>query len=609
MAANAKYTITSDPHYHLESSIKSFGIDHLVQKDLRSFYTNLSSFSYINTGLLPVFGSGLLSLRGAGGHYQVAYQHAPNKYLVNWGAYEGDANAKAYLLAQPYRIVIIDIVDKSIYGARHFYSPYPITHMEAQLYHANLPNLNCKGYTNNVGVGWICLYHNTLSSNIEDFSELVRIGLERTSGVEPYNDQNMSSTDGIRFYKEYYNHDSNYEFLWDPSLWQQKTELEGISWTLNPDLWVPIKVISMDNQSHHYRDGIDFTFRHAILGNYKAYYYDDNVPKLVNIIAREDLQLSSSTIYNIFTKAHNNTISYDPSTEPTPVNQVNQTTLFNKEEDQELDDESFICESCEDVCPEEERIFTVDGYTVCSECSSDIYFVEHLGDYFYHSDSLIFDETSSQYYAVDYLKQNIHYFSCNACGTHHFDTSSIFAYSHTEFYIYPFLDSHAYFTLQNLNTKINISSSLPHYWKSNKDNQYYCINCIESQNSQSSFVIESHNCVSCGTFIPHSPNKFDYISSTDLFLQKPIANVVINPFVIDEYNNLDLYDKYSFYHHYLGDSWYDYCPSCRTTAIRNLYNSQISNYLPHIFDSNSFELDFISNFSQIFKDHFESTFL
>ena len=606
MAANAKYTITSDPNYHLQSVVHSFGIDHTTEKDLKSFYKNVSSYSYIDTGLLPVFGSGLLSLRGAGGHYQIAYQHAPNKYLVNWGAYEGDANAKAYFLAQPYRIVIIDIVDKSIYGARHFYSPYPITHMDAQLYHANLPNLNCKGYTNNVGVGWICLYHNTSSSNIEDFSELVRIGLERTSGVEPYNDQNMSLTDGVRFYKDYYNEDPNYQFLWNPQLWQSKTEEEGIAWTLNPELWAPILVSSMDDQSCHYYNGIPFTLHHALFGNYKAYYYDDNVPKLVNIIAREDLHLSSSTVYNIFTKAHNNTDSYDSSTEPIVTEQMTLYSFNHKDIDNDEDEDEdnyFICDSCEDSHSVDEAIHTLDGYIVCSNCTSDIYFVAHQGDYYFSSDDLIFDQQTENYYNIEYLKENIHYFTCNECKTIDFDHNSIFGYSPEETYIYPFLGSHAFFSLENMGSVIHISSTSPNYWKSKVDQMYYCANCIEHQNSLSSFVIENHRCSSCDCYIPNLPNDLNSIIYPGIFIQETPKNLVISPDSVSSYKDLDLYDKYSFYYHHFQDDWFNYCPRCRPSLIKKFYESQIPSFVSKIIEDSFSEIDYLLEFSSLFLSY------
>lgn len=576
MAANAKYTILSDPNYHLQSVVSSYGIDHTTEKDLRSFYTNVSQLSYIDTGLLPVFGSGMLSLRGAGGHYQVAYQHAPNKYLINWGAYESDPNAKSYLLAQPYRIVIIDIVDNSIYGARHFYSPYPISHIDAPLYHVNLPNLNCKGYTNGVGVGWICLYHKSESSNISDFSELLRIGLERTSGVEPYNDRNMAETDGIRFYREHYNNDENYAFLWNPKLWEEKTEQEGIAWTLDENLWAPIKVHSLDDQACHYPHGEEYTFAHAILGNYKAYYYDDNVPKLVNIISREDFQLSSSTIYTLFTKAHNSTSLYDSSTEPEKPPTFKTPSLFVQNNNEE-DDESFICDCCSDTYSLDEHISTADGYSVCNDCSSEIFYVDHLQEYFYHDNNLIFDTNTSSWYNLDFLKAGYHYYLCEDCGSFHFDQSTIFNPGDVSVYMYSFPNKDTEYSITKPVSLLSSSFSIPNYWQSSDTNDYYCSDCLEKSYTSDSSV-EINNCDECGCFIPNPPN-------TDAIFEEAIPVQNTNVFHTYSISNLASQNSNCLYEIYndprMKDKWFSHCPSCRVKVFNKFYEKDLEEFISH----------------------------
>ena len=116
---NVNYTfINNEGNFVFRSNVNSFGLDHVTDKDVTSFYTNFSSSSYFDTGLLPVDGTGLLSIRKAGNHTQIAYQHAPGKYYINWGSYEGDHEARKYYVAQPYRIVVADLLNGNIYGAR-----------------------------------------------------------------------------------------------------------------------------------------------------------------------------------------------------------------------------------------------------------------------------------------------------------------------------------------------------------------------------------------------------------------------------------------------------------------------------------------------------------
>lgn len=299
MPENVQYLFTNQDTPQgalvLRSIVNSYGIDHATDKDLYSFYIEFSKKAYTDTGLLPVNGTGLLSIRSALNHTQVAYQYAPGNYYINWGEVEGDPNAKKYYIAQPYRIVIIDFIDDNILGARTFYSPYPITHPKAQLYHVNLPNINCRGYRGN-GVGWICLYHNEDISTYP-FNERLIKALERCSGVEAYNNANMSETDGTRFYQEYRR---EYPFLYDPVKWEQKTAQEGYEWTLDENLWIPILVQNFDKQDRHDSNGIPLTFVDALFGNYKAYYHDDDIPKPVNAISRDDLELDYNKLFNNF---------------------------------------------------------------------------------------------------------------------------------------------------------------------------------------------------------------------------------------------------------------------------------------------------------------------
>ena len=102
---NIKYSIEqTDGSIVVRSTVKSFNLDHVVDKDITSYYRQISNQALFDTGLLPLNGTGVLSIRSAGRHTQIAFQHAPTMAYINWGKHEGDPTAKAYLLAQPYRI-------------------------------------------------------------------------------------------------------------------------------------------------------------------------------------------------------------------------------------------------------------------------------------------------------------------------------------------------------------------------------------------------------------------------------------------------------------------------------------------------------------------------
>ena len=306
MSSNINYSIIDkDGTIVMRQTAKSFNLDHVTDKDIVSFYRNFSSFAMFDTGLMPLSGTGVLSIRSAGNHIQITFQHEPQITLINWGASENDPQAKAYNVAQPYRIWIGDLIDGDMFGARMFYSPSPITSPDQPLYHLNLPNTNCQGYRGN-SVGWQCLYHNESWSNLPFNEKIVRFA-ERCSGVETYNDANMSETDGPRFYKER----KMPSYLWDPSKWQDKTETEGLTWVFNDENWIPILVKDQDHQDKHYDEGIPLTIQMAMLGDYQAYYTDLYRPKPINILSRSDLKLKSQKVIEWIAKSHNNSLLSD----------------------------------------------------------------------------------------------------------------------------------------------------------------------------------------------------------------------------------------------------------------------------------------------------------
>lgn len=409
---NYSLTRNNDGHYIVRSILKTSGIENITDKDVLSFYRSFSAFSHVDTGLLPLNGTGVLAIRSAGPHMQITIQHAPGIYYVNWGAYEGQSSAKTYAVAQPYRIVVGDFVNGNLLGARTFYSPYPITHPDMPLYHVNLPNINCKGYRGN-GVGWICLYLNQDWSHLP-FNEKVSMLIERCSGVETYNDANMSETDGPRFYAAHYRNASEHQHLWDPTSWEAKSMAEGHDWTLNPDLWIPIKVTSLDQQSAHDSNGVPLTLAVALLGNYQAYYTDKEIPKAYNIFAREDLVPRAELIGAYFKKSFaeapalyaykgvNNPIA---ATAQARENKSNIVVPIPQEQEEQEDEFSWSCHCCEEgKTDDDESTSDVNGNSICQTCIEDCYiYIESVGEFYYQSDSnLLYDENTSSWYHTEH---------------------------------------------------------------------------------------------------------------------------------------------------------------------------------------------------------------
>jgi hypothetical protein len=422
MSKNITYSIEqTESTIVARSTVKSFNLDHVTDKDLTSYYRQISNQALFDTGLLPLNGTGVLSIRSAGRHTQIAFQHTPALAYINWGATEGDRNAKAYLLAQPYRIWIADLLDGNLYGARMFYSPYPISHPDQPLYHINLPNTNCKGYRGN-GVGWQCLYHNEDWTNLS-FNDKVNKLIQRCSGIEAYNDANMSETDGPRFYRE----KGKPEYLTDPAAWQEKSQAEGFEWTLDEDLWIPVLVKDLDNQDKHYDDGQPLTLSMALLGNYNSYYNDTYHPKLVNAFARTDIDIPADQVFNVFVQAHNSA-----KTEPQKIDQFNaaalskvkiaetfvQPSLFDSSDD----DNTFICPGCEETYSEDSEEFFADpkGSNWCQSCFQEYWvYCENVDNYLHaENDDAVYLEAYSYYVDVNYATLE----QCNNCETDYWIT-------------------------------------------------------------------------------------------------------------------------------------------------------------------------------------------
>jgi hypothetical protein len=406
MAVNYSIVQSDEGAIAVQSVVRSFNLDHVTEKDITSFYTRFSQFSAWDTGLLPVDGTGTLSIRTAGEYTQFAYQHKPGLHHINWGKSEGAA-AAAYYLAQPYRIIICDMKDGNLLGARMFYSPYPITTPSQPLYHVNLPNINCKGYRGN-GVGWICLYQNEDWTELPLNERIVRF-IERCSGVETYNDANMSETDGTRFYQEH----NKPNYFWDPVQWEQKSSEEGFEWTLDDDLLIPVLVKSMDDQSKHVNGGVPLTFADALVGDYQAYYYDTEHTKPINAIIRPDKELNSHKVLSYFASSYNaasnqnhllnNTFqSSEDLKQKVGSLEFTSSPLTNAPAAHGSSESLKLCSCCEEEHGEDDISGDYYGNNVCSNCLDDHYvYIEAADSYFSNEDENIIyiDKYNSSYHA------------------------------------------------------------------------------------------------------------------------------------------------------------------------------------------------------------------
>jgi hypothetical protein len=428
--------ISDEGSFVVRSKTKSFNLEHIVDKDIVSFYGELSKYGIVDTGILPLCGTGVLAIRSAGNHTQITFQHAPQISYINWGAHEGDKNARTYLVAQPYRIWIGDTIDGNLFGVRMFYSPHPITSPNQELYHLNLPNTNCRGYRGN-GVGWQCLYHKDDWSNLPLNEKIIRFA-ERCSGVETFNDQNMSETDGPRFYASYYDHDPDYAYLWEPIKWQRKTQSEGLEWALDEKIWVPVLVEGLDKQERHFEGGKPLTLGMALVGDYQAYYHDTHRPKPINALTRSDLfsKVTPDLIASWIMRSHNSArVAYLPSNsmedsvkhrEDVVLDLSKKTKWLGKSapdvlggHDQDDDQEQVLvniqCPISGSPCSTLENDILVDSLNnaYCAPCyAENVVYCENSDSYLpMDSEYVYYHESASEYYDV----RSINFAVCPNC--------------------------------------------------------------------------------------------------------------------------------------------------------------------------------------------------
>lgn len=323
---------------------------------LPKFLENLSPYMPYDSGLIPCSGDGVIAIRKGFGFEQFVYQRKAGIYKVKWGYSERDAKATVHELAHPYRIIIADFQDGNLLGVRHFYSPYSIVSLNDPLYCVNLPNTNTTGY-NGTSVGWTCLYR---TGDTTKFTPAQRIlyAIEREGGLsEPYNDANMSSTDGPRFYKA----QGKPSYLYDKVEWEKKTKAEGYDWICSEDLLIPMLVAENTNATTYAKTGKPYTLARAIYEPYSAYYHDKTYTKPINKIFNEgwtstDALFWSSPVMRALNAGGTTASLGQKAAKPAPVAPkvlADSLNLF----DSKL---SF-------VIPNELALFTKEGY-ICSNC-------------------------------------------------------------------------------------------------------------------------------------------------------------------------------------------------------------------------------------------------
>ena len=219
-----------------------------------------------DSGLVLQEGSGLLSFKKTGAYTQIAYQVDKGNYMVRWGQHENDDEADLVSLAHPYKVFIADFHEDLLVGLRHFFVPEPIFSLKDPLYHAPFPNTNCRGYQG-TSVGWVCLYR-TGNTPLVSVQEKIQYAYERESALhEPYNNDNMSHTDGPRFYN-----DHGIGYYLTPNAWIQKTSEEGNgNWILDAEKLIVVKTSDPFSITHDEKGDV-YTLEKALNMPYMPYY-------------------------------------------------------------------------------------------------------------------------------------------------------------------------------------------------------------------------------------------------------------------------------------------------------------------------------------------------
>lgn len=233
-----------------------------------------------NSELLP---PGVRLLRTNGEHTQVLVECPPAINRICWSRSEGEGHAgkfAVYLVAQPYRIIHAHYRETQMIGARMFYRPRPLYSFDDELYHVNLPNINCEGY-HNTGVGWVCFYGDGSTVNMNWSQRIARL-IERCSGSEGYNG-NMSHIDG----KHHYQANGAPSWTYSPSSWEKKSDKHGVELALQDNVWLPVLVNDQDDQLRHTAGGRPLTVGMAVNGRSPMAYGDTGILPGINAAPAE----------------------------------------------------------------------------------------------------------------------------------------------------------------------------------------------------------------------------------------------------------------------------------------------------------------------------------
>lgn len=267
MNIETTYTVDNEASHVISRAVAGAAPQH---RDLFGFLKELGQAVPFDTGWMP---PGVRNIRQFGVHRMVTITLPPGIHLVRWGRSEHDHTDDRYRLAMPWRVVIAQYHDNNLLGARMFYSPEPINTPDQQLYHANLPNINCQGYNRN-GVGWVCFYPED-TNNLTLGQNIART-IDRCGGEEGYN-RNMDQIDGPSLYRS----KNKPEYTHDKHAWEAKTEAEGLDWVLDNNLWIPVRVHDVDLQTEHYDGGIPLNLEMAMHGA-APYMYDEHPLNMVH---------------------------------------------------------------------------------------------------------------------------------------------------------------------------------------------------------------------------------------------------------------------------------------------------------------------------------------
>ena len=253
----SKSVIVLDDNFEMQHAISIADFSQIVGATMKQ----------VDTGLMPRDDSGLLRYRAIGDFEQIVYQVEAGYHTVKWGHHENDIHAQMFSLLHPNKIWIADWHKGKMVGIRHFATNEPVYSADQYLYHLPLPNTNCRGYSG-TSVGWVCLYR-TMTDELHTLRDKIDYSYQRESGLnEPYNDVNMSETDGPRFYE-----DKNIMTFASPSRWQELGQNNDVQWFVDQLIRIDVSPESTVKDAHSNAESAEpYTLEAAMDGIYMPYY-------------------------------------------------------------------------------------------------------------------------------------------------------------------------------------------------------------------------------------------------------------------------------------------------------------------------------------------------